>query len=358
MEMQQFLEALRSYHASSTDVVMVLIGLAVLIVYVIFRRRWEQAMLRHLRKRQSRAAFLAACRERNLLKDEIMLLARGQGSFDPDLALGLVQSNASFDNFCRDQLSRAVEDQITRLNTSLTGIRTKLGFRQPPRGLPLASTRELPSGQRLYLVFPTEQFLEVTVFEVDETKIVVTVNGAIPPRLPLVSGAPVMIHFDRVGDARYSGSAYILKTGSDMDDIYLTLNHAENLRRDQRRQDFRIDEHRSIYLWIVEETESEAGLENIEENIPERVILDDLSGGGACIIYKRDLPVNQRLYLNLDPTRSYGLPLVKGSVVRTSRRSGLAAWGISVRFEDLRPSERQAIVRYVFLQEREFMKTG
>jgi c-di-GMP-binding flagellar brake protein YcgR len=70
------------------------------------------------------------------------------------------------------------------------------------------------------------------------------------------------------------------------------------------------------------------------------------------------LPVNQRLYLNLDPTRSYGLPLVKGSVVRTSRRSGLAAWGISVRFEDLRPSERQAIVRYVFLQEREFMKTG
>jgi c-di-GMP-binding flagellar brake protein YcgR len=358
MEMQQFLEALRSYRASSTDVVMVLIGLAALIVYLIFRRRWERAMLRRQRKRQSRAAFLAACSERNLLKDEIMLLARGQGAFNPEMALGLVQSNAMFDNFCHEQLSRAVEDQITRLNAVLTGIRTKLGFRPPPRGLPLVSTRELPAGQFLYLVFPNNQFLEVTVFEVDETKIVVTVNGQIPSRLPLITGVPIMIHFNRVGDARYSGSAFILKTGSDMDDIYLTLNHAENLRRDQRRQDFRVDEHRSIYMWIVEEAEGGDNVEEIEERIPDRVILDDLSGGGASIIYKRELPVNQRLYLNLDPTNSYGLPLVKGSVVRTTRRSGLAAWAISMRFEDLRPSERQAIVRYVFLQEREFMKTA
>jgi c-di-GMP-binding flagellar brake protein YcgR len=357
MQMQQFLEALHSYRATSTDILMVLAGLAALIVYLIFRRRWERAMELHARKRQSRAAFLAACTQRNLLKDEIMLLARGQGAFNPDLALGLVQSNANFDNFCRDQLARAVEDQVMRLNAVLTGIRTKLGFRPPPRGLPLVSTRELPAGQRLYLVFPTEQFLEVTVIEVDETKVVVTVNGIIPPRLPLISGSPVMIHFDRVGDARYSGTAYILKTGADTDNIYLTLNHAESLRRDQRRQDFRIDEHRSIYLWIVDESEGGDALGEIEERIPERVTLDDLSGGGASVIYKRELPINQRLYLNLDPTKSYGLPLVKGSVVRAVRRSGLAAWAVSVRFEDLRPSERQAIVRYVFLQEREFMQT-
>jgi c-di-GMP-binding flagellar brake protein YcgR len=357
MQMQQFLEALRDYRASTTDILMVLLGLTALVVYLVYRNRWQRAMALHLKKRRARADFLAGCRERSLLKEEITLLATGAGPFDPEVALGLLQSNVSFDRFARDLMLRANIDQITRLNSILTGIRGKLGFRPPPRGLSLVSSRELSHGQFVYLVFPNDQFLEAIVDEVDETKLVVTVIGRIPHRLPMFSGSPVMIHLNRAGDARYAGSAFILKSSSDEEEVYLTLSHADDLRRDQRRRDFRVDENRAICLWVMDGSQDSVDdRSRIEDMIPERASLDDISGGGASLIYQRELPVNQRLYVNLDPSQTYGLPLVKATVIRSTRRSGLSSWGISVRFDDLRPSERQCIVRHVFMQEREYLK--
>lgn len=360
MTMQQFLEALRTYRASTTDIVMVLLGLTALIAYLIFRQRWEQAMARHQRRRLAKTTFLQACRERSLLKEEITLLATGRGAFDPELSLGLLQSNVQFDRFARDQITSAAEEQITRMNSLLTGVRGKLGFRPPPRGLAMNSTRELSFGQLVYLVFPTERFLEASVAEVDETKLVVVVNGNFPRHLPLLTGSPVMIHFNRAGDARYAGSAFVLKTWADEDDVYLTVSHADNLRRDQRRKDFRVDENRAICLWVMPEPAEDSidDRDKIEDMIPDRASLEDISGGGASIVFKRELPVNQRLYVNLDPTKIYGLPVVKATVIRATRRSGLSSWSLSVRFEDLRPSERQRIVRHVFTQERTFLKVG
>ena len=92
-----------------------------------------------------------------------------------------------------------------------------------------------------------------------------------------------MVHLNRAGDARYAGSAFVLKTSSDTDNVYLTLSHSETLRRDQRRLDFRVDESRTICLWVVEESEREEIIvPRSRRKFRNEPLCDDISAGGAC----------------------------------------------------------------------------
>jgi len=357
-QMQSFLEALRTNRVSDVELTVAIVVLAALVFFLVLRSRWQERMARFAAKRHDRRDFFELCRLRGLDREELELLTQSAARFDEQLAPGLVESNVHFDCFARRIINEAYAPEIPRLNFVLTRIREKLGFRPPARGLALNSTRELCPGQRLYLVFDGDRFQEGMVSEVDETKLVVQLSAGATSPLPQVSAEPVRIYFNRPGDARYSVSCYILKIHSDIEGLFVTLSHCEALKRDQRRNDFRVDESRSVHVWVVNHFEdaAEQVKDVLRSLIPEEALLEDLSGGGASLIFSRELPAHQQVYINLNGRVGDSLPIVRGTVIRSQARSGRGHWAISVRFEDLRPSERQKLVQHVFTQEREIIR--
>jgi c-di-GMP-binding flagellar brake protein YcgR len=271
-----------------------------------------------------------------------------------ELEPGLAESNITFDHLSENIINAADERRVIELNAELTKLRGKLGFRPSPRGLALNSTRELSVGQLLYIVPQESKFLECTIDHIDERSLTVKLTAGQPP-VGIKNGGEVWIHFNRPGDARYAGKCEILKSPSTETGLYITLKHCADLIRNQRRQDFRIDEFRTICLWVVDPAleDAEDPLEILKDRMPERGSLEDISGGGASIILHRNLPVNQGIYINLDPGETYGLPTARATVIRSIRRGRLDRWALSIRFEDLRPSERQKIIKHVFRRERE-----
>ncbi len=355
---EKFLQAFRLQRATGEDVLWILTGIALIVFFLYLRKRWERIMARWRQRREIYRAFLTICEDHGLEKDEKELLENHWKNSPEGWDLRILKSSEFFDQFARRTIIWAAEAEVPRLNALLTRLREKLGFRPPSRGIPLNSTRELPVGQRLYLVFSNNLFLEGTIAEIDETRMLIWLSAGAPENLIIPSGVPLRIHFNRSGDARYSGSCIIVKISSEFEGLFLTLNHCEDLKRNQRRQDFRIEENRIVHVWVLQLLDEFAGeyLRILSDITPEKAIIEDISGGGASLIMERELPVHQSVYVHLDPFGNSGLPLVKGTVVRAQRRSGSNRWAVSIRFDDLRPSERQKLIGYVFAQEREALQ--
>jgi len=357
--MQQFLQALRTQRVSELEIAVAVLAILGLAALWIFRSHWQAAMARMAQKRNARRQFVEGCRDRNLSKEELELLLKAMAAQSLELHPDLIQSNFSFDRLARGVINAAHAPDIPRLNFLLTNIRAKLGFRPPPRSLSLSSTRELPPGQQLYIVFENGHFLEGVVSEVDETKLAVYLPaGATIPIWAYSAGAALRIYFNRSGDARYAGVCYLLKMNLETEAVIAVLCHCEVLQRDQRRQDFRVDEGRRVQVWVVPHIEDitiDPQLLRATRSA-EEAMLEDLSGGGASLIFQRELPIHQQVYVNLDGHEMGQLPLARATVIRSQRRSGRGNWAISVRFDDLRPSERQKLIQHVFAREREGMK--
>ncbi|HEX7344852.1 MAG TPA: PilZ domain-containing protein [bacterium] len=357
--MQQFLQALRTQRVSELEIAVAILAILGLTALWIFRSRWLTIMARIAQKRSARRQFLEICRDRGLSGEEQDLLLKTLAAQGHDLHPDRIQSNLTFDRLAQHIIVAAYAPDIPRLNFLLTSIRSKLGFRPPARSLALSSTRELPPGQQLYIVFGNGDFLEGIISEVDETKLVVLLPaGASLPISTFSAGAPLRIYFNRSGDARYAGACYLLKLNSEDEALFAVLSHSEELKRDQRRQDFRVDEGCRVQVWVVPHIEDIVIDPQLLQatRSPEEATLEDLSGGGASLIFQRELPIHQQVYVNLDGQGPGKLPLARATVIRSQRRSGRGNWAISVRFDDLRPSERQKLIQHVFAREREAMK--
>lgn len=355
----KFVEALRNQGATNVEILLVLIALMGFVLFFILRYTWERRTVERQQRRGAFRSFLNTCREKSLPTEEVNLLLNHSKMIGEEVDASLVKSNMSFDRFAQRVIQTATGGEIPRVNSNLTRLRNRLGFRPPSRGLALSSTRELPPGQVLYLVLSADIFLVGRIVNVDETMLSVRLRAG-TPRAQLDPNMQVNVHFNRSGDARYSGSCQILRTASDELGQHVILSHSDELRRDQRRQDYRIDENRTISLWVMDEQLQEADdpFHALGDLMPERALLEDLSGGGASIIFQRSLPLNHGAFVNLDPAATYGLPIVRGTVIRANRRMRTDRWALSVRFEDLRPSEHQKIVSHVFTKERESLKTA
>lgn len=355
---EKFIHAFRLQKATGEEVLWILIGIALVVLFLYLRKRWEIMMIRWRQRKEIYRAFLTISEDNGLEKEEKELLVSHWKNSPEGWDLRILKSSEFFDQFARRTIVWAAEAEVPRLNALLTRMREKLGFRPPSRGIALNSTRELPVGQRLYLVFSNNLFLEGTIAEIDETRMLIRLSAGAPENLIISSGVPFRIYFNRSGDARYSGSCFILKISSELEGLFLTLNHCEDLKRNQRRQDFRVEENRIVHVWVLQLLDEFAGEypRILGDITPEKAIIEDISGGGASLIMERELPVHQNVYVHLDPSGKSGLPLVKGTIVRVQKRSGTNRWAVSIRFDDLRPSERQKLIGYVFAQEREALQ--
>ena len=140
----------------------------------------------------------------------------------------------------------------------------------------------------------------------------------------------------------------------------ILLDHGDSLMRNQRRLDFRIEENRTVSLWITDQFLGKAvdPFRLLKRRPPEIALLEDLSCGGASIIFTRELPVHKNVFINLDPLSCYDLPIVKGLIIRTERRGGQNKWVSSVRFESLDSPCKRKLIRYIFMKERNLIKAS
>ncbi|MCX6640332.1 MAG: PilZ domain-containing protein [bacterium] len=357
---RSFIEAMHRQQATTGEIMIVVFAVVALVLLILLRNWWEKELTRQFAKRRSRRDFFSACRERDLLPEEIKLLHHLIEQSDSQFDCNIVLSNLVFDHVVNSVIPKVANKDLPQFNTQIARFRLKLGFRPPPRGRPLSSTRELPSGQNVYIALSEEIFLEGAIESVDETMMLVRLEAGTPLHGAIRIGMPVNLYFSRPGDARYSGSAQILRIASNESGHHVILSHCLDVLRDQRRSDFRMEENRTIGIWVADES-----LENAQDPynllldiIPETARLEDISAGGALVVFRRYIPYSRCIFLNLDPTNALGLPLVRGTVIRVSTRNRLEHWALSVRFEDLRPSERQKIVRYVFTKERAQLKVA
>ncbi len=354
---RQFADALRAQSATNVEIWLTLSIVLGVILFFSLRSLWLTKGFEIRKRTDTFQRFIAACRHRALSPEETEFLRTNALALGYAVNSSLVQSNAVFDKLAGEVMQRAAQEEIGQYNTEIKALRHRLGFKPPPRELPLSSTRELPVGQLIYVIISSNLFLGARVSYSDELSLKVRLQDGYP-RAELKPGMQVYLHLNRTGEARYSGPSNIIQTLSDEEGIYVHLNHCTELRRDQRRRDFRIEENRAIALWVMDEQLAEAGdpIAAIKERIPERAVLEDISGGGASIIFKRQLPAEQSIIINLDPSGSYDLPIARGAILRSERRGRTDRWAHSVRFEDLRPSEHQKIVNHVFLKERDLLK--
>lgn len=353
-----WVEAWNNFRVSDLEIIISISFIVAIVVFFIVHSQWAAIQDKRRRIYGVARAFRNACRNKGLVVEEMDDFRKYARRVDQPLHAGLVQSNVEFDQFVERVLTSSSPHEMVDLNGFFGSVRHKLGFRPPPRGLALNSTRELPAGQFLYIALPGDIYLEGLVRDVDETILSVRLLANIPLYASLKIGGEVQIYFNRIGDARYTGSCLIRQITTDEEGGFVTLDHCSSLHRDQRRRDFRVEEDRPILLWVLDKklAKEPDPLRHLDNRMPSRALLDDISGGGASIIFQRDLNPDQVLYVNLDPTHLYELPLVRAVVIRTTQRGKTNRWAISVRFEDLRPSEHQKLLNYVFLRERESLQ--
>ncbi|TKJ39959.1 hypothetical protein CEE37_09490 [candidate division LCP-89 bacterium B3_LCP] len=350
-----WVEAWNNFKISGTELFLCLLFLAVFVLLFAWSGYWVWSKNRRQRVLSILHLFRLACRKKGLAAEEVNTMRKHAKSVGHNLESALLESNIAFDKFISKVVDSGKTERGQEFNEFYAQMRHKLGFRPPARGLALNSTRELPAGQNLYVVLSEDLFLEGYIESIDEINLAVKLLAVVPAYINLTIGQAVQVFFNRSGDARYSGSCDIDSGYSDARGEHIILSHCTELRRDQRRQDFRVEEGRSVSVWVMDDALEQAAdpMLIIADRVPIRARLDDISGGGASIIFHRNLQPNQGLMVNLDPAGVYGLPIVKAVVVRSSDRSRTDRWVLSVRFEDLRPSEHQRLINYIFQKERE-----
>jgi c-di-GMP-binding flagellar brake protein YcgR len=353
-----WVDAWHNFRASDTEIIISLTCIGAIVAFFLIHNQWATIQEKRKRLYGVVRAFRNACRSKGLIVKEMDNLRKYARRIDQPVQAGLVQSSIEFDRFVDRVLRSSPQSELPELNSFFGAVRHKLGFRPPPRGLALNSTRELPAGQFVYIALPQDIYLEGIVRAVDETMLSVRLLSNIPIYASLKVGGEIRIFFNRTGDSRYAGTCFVRNVTSDEEGEFIILEHCRKLRRDQRRMDFRVDEDRPVLVWLLEKelAKEPDPTRHLDNRMPSRALLDDLSGGGASIIFHRALEPGQVLYINLDPTALYGLPVVRGVVIRTSQRGKTNRWAVSIRFEDMSRSAHYKLVNYIFMREREHLQ--
>ena len=221
-------------------------------------------------------------------------------------------------------------------------IRQRLGFNQVPSSHALPSTRELPLGQRL-MVWPTKGgrsgFCQCAVTHRDDGAIT-----AVPVLredegffATLDPGDRVKVRFWRGEDTEYRFRSHIIESVTETTGI--TIAHAEQLERIQKRDFFRLDVHFDIVLFVARPGAASSG------GTPVAATVTDISGGGMSIVIDKDVADDHVLVV--DPELEGEFPIAGITCVVIDRANSAQGWQMRLEFRDLGRKRERAGQRYL-----------
>lgn len=141
------------------------------------------------------------------------------------------------------------------------------------------------------------------------------------------------------------------------DNIYLLKIEALSvLEKVQRRQFYRFDWSIPVKYRVIESVEPESEVENPYKD----GITRDISGGGLSIALKEKVEM-EKLVECLLPLRSDFTVKFIGKVVRSVKRNLEASkydYEIGVSFKKIDNKDREAVIKYIFEEQRKLRKKG
>src|SRR5437867_1290891 len=321
--------------------------------------------MRRLRRAQEKAktdSFLLQCRlttaERSLLEEVV------HASEEP--LARVVKLVLCFDRGVDrylESLPLQAGDEHLLILRRLKTLRTKLALNRVLPGVTLVSTREISLGQVFLLRLSAEPKGKVfagTLIDFDDAGLLVRLKGSEPIEAEPAStpasgprsafgerGAKLEAYFLRQNDGGYHFSTRI-KAVLRGNETLFQLSHPRRLRREQRRDYFRVPVRQEICFRIVgpeilDDPPARHALEALKLDQAGTIV--DMSGGGFRLVteaasMQTDDLIAVRLHFldeSLDPK------VLVARVIKVYREG--AEFGFS--FETLSPGNRSVIVRYV-----------
>ncbi len=280
------------------------LSLIVLAVVLDILRRRRQGRIR-LEQAWQKAEALAY--EKGFSEQDWNLLRDVIAAWAPKSPLETVSNRLAFDE-CVDAELAELEaagdfDEYECVGVELRKFRAMLGLDFVPFGQPISSTRELNTGQSLWISARAQgekKWFRTRVTQVDEAHFY-----AIPwPGHPKVSSPPepgtrVQCAMWRADDARYRFSTELMRYESETSTW--VFHHTDDLERIQSREYYRIHLEQSTTVEVIDRQ----GIKDID-SLPQtppvnRIVgkIVNLSGGGCAIVVDESVPAGAYIRIKL-----------------------------------------------------------
>jgi len=330
----------------------VLIGLFVLAVYM------ERLRKRRVAEERVRSRWHAAQEiidDKELTDSEMTLLRTIVDRYAHVDPVRAVTVRREFDRCVEKEMDRsAAEDDradYERRGAVLRDIRQRLFLDVLPIGRPIASTRELQSGQLIELGVSDESpGTTYVVRRVNEAFIYMQPeNGGTRPSA-FHPGQDVPCAMWREDDARYTFSLTVERF-DDRTGMWV-FRHTKKLDRYQQRDHFRVPYHETVEVEVVNvpvggDPESHIASPVSRET---RGLVTSLSAGGLAVVTSEPIPNDALLRFNL-PLGEVGQVTVAGTVVGMRNEPGGRHF-LRVQFVAVDEETEDRIARFVALKQQ------
>ncbi len=315
--------------------------------------------------------------ERGLSANELNICREMAQENVPDKPMRLLTSKDVFDTCAGKRMSAlraggGTPEELEAASDMLGDIRKRLGLTFVPFGRRLHSTRGLQPDQKLTIELekgPSGMRFVATVLDVTDLGIIISPPEGSAGQVTLEPGQNVAVAFWRGDDARYMFKTQVHKSLVSPK-LAIVLAHADRLERTQARTFYRV--RLSVPTTVAPlALRDPVELERVSDisSLPSRGRFEgsitSLSGGGASIVSRSRVNVDDLLLVEIDLVRAY--VQMEVAVPDDARETqtldavckvvGVSAlpgprYLIRARFALINETDRDRIVRFVNVKEQ------
>lgn len=319
--------------------------------------------------------------ERGLSATELNICREMARDTVPNRPLRLLTSKDVFDECAGKRMtalrsSGATDEELESASDALGDIRRRLGLTFVPFGRRLHSTRGLQPEQKLTIELKKgasgTRFV-AAVLDVTDLGILISPPESGAGQVTLEPGQDVAVAFWRGDDARYSFRTKVLKSFHSPK-LAIVLGHAQRLERTQARTFYRVrvslpTKVAELALKDPEELERASDVRLLPSSGHLQGTIGSLSGGGASMVLKSRVNVDDLLRVEIDLARAYadiekavpedvtGTENLEAAckVVSVSALPG-PRYLVRASFALINETDRDKIVRFVNVKEQKLAK--
>jgi hypothetical protein len=319
-------EFLSGFTSSPTEIILVVVlfiaGIAALVIYASVRSRREKKRV----ERSAEQTFQTLVSRNDLNQEESALLREIAAHLErPEKKYMLLRNQALFDSAARSALEEGSVPE-----SAVSALRVRLGFSGMHAGVAPDSSVEIPQNGSVLVSANGDgagsQSLRGRVSRHIPSAFCIRLDGDAP--LPNAGESVTVVYFNGTGVYQFESRVTEVAEGE------LYLEHAEHLRRIQRREFHRQERHLPVYVSSSrpEETGHTANAQTAE--------LIDVSAGGARIWSPNaTFKVGSEVEMTFHPDSDESLH-VAGTVVRRSRRGAM----LHIRFDRVKEGVRRRLL--------------
>jgi hypothetical protein len=351
---ENYISVLNLPKAGSLEAVLFILLCGLLVAAIVLFEVVKVRRERTVENKAARERFAQNTKRFDLNEEEIEVVRamarRLRGGDANEFFEALSPFEQGIDSEVTDALTTAPSDAaLQEKEALLASVRKKLHFTVVEQGVPIASTRNLSSGQQVWILGPKKTVLgQAMVTLVREFSFNVKLSPDDFERMPAFE-SPLRMAFTRKADGIYGIEVPIVFVDPQAGTI--TCRHTLTFKRNQLRQDVRVETDFTVSVRCIA---TETGDGTVQDPSAFQVKMTDLSGGGFAFITDRALSVNDILSVTAASSKlSLGglqakivaqSPVLSGTTGRTRYHAKF----VNVDFET-----KESIIKYVFTRLRE-----